>query len=79
MEVVGPIKYRNFLWLTSAGKFVVLSVLEKENSVEPRENWKGFVRWLGGWKQCTLTRKEFERSFSVGEDFKKRLASRKDA
>ena len=49
------IKYRNFLWVPTFGKHTVVCVCTYEEDVrEPRENWKGFVRWLGDWEEVVI-------------------------
>lgn len=47
-----PIKYRLFLWQTSTvARTVVALVTREDQQREPRENWAGFIRWLGDWQE----------------------------
>ena len=50
------IRFRNYLWHSRGDgrKPRVLTVTEEDNKTEPREKWKGFIRWLGDWQEVEV-------------------------
>ena len=50
------IRFRNYLWhhMEEIEGPVVLAVTEEDNSSSPRENWTGFIRWLGDWQEVEV-------------------------
>jgi hypothetical protein len=51
------IKYRNYLWKSATyigATEVICACSYKDNQNEPRENWLGFIKWLGDWVEVEV-------------------------
>lgn len=49
-------RYRNFLWKPAQGNgsLTVCVCSETEHAREPRNNWMGFIRWVGDWQEVEV-------------------------
>ena len=52
------IRYRNFLWNPSCGwdkgRKVICVCSEQEQLDQPRDQWAGFIKWLGDWQEVEV-------------------------